>query len=79
MSKKEKKVSFEEALKRLEEIVETMESGEVDLDRMVESFEEGQNLVKLCTDKLNEVEAKIEKIIKNAPEGAVVEDFEIER
>lgn len=79
MSKKEKKVSFEEALKRLEEIVETMESGEVDLDRMVESFEEGQKLVKLCTDKLNEVEAKIEKIIKNAPEGAVVEDFEIER
>ncbi len=79
MSKNEKKVSFEEALKRLEEIVETMESGEVDLDRMVESFEEGQKLVKLCTDKLNEVEAKIEKIIKNAPEGAVVEDFEIER
>ncbi len=79
MSKKEEKVSFEDALKRLEEIVETMEAGEVDLDRMVASFEEGQKLVKLCTDKLNEVEAKIEKIIKCGPEAANVEKFEMER
>lgn len=79
MSKNEEKVSFEDALKRLEEIVETMESGEVDLDRMVASFEEGQKLVKLCTDKLNEVEAKIEKIVKSGPDGAVVEKFEMDR
>lgn len=79
MSKKDEKISFEEALKRLEEIVEAMESGAVDLDRMVAFFEEGQKLVKLCTGKLNEVEAKIEKIVKNGPEEAVVEKFELER
>ncbi|MDD4102631.1 MAG: exodeoxyribonuclease VII small subunit [Kiritimatiellae bacterium] len=79
MAKKEDKISFEDALKRLEEIVETMESGEVDLDRMVAAFEEGQKLVKLCTEKLNEVEAKIEKIVKCGPEGAVVEKFELDR
>ncbi len=79
MSKKDEKISFEEALKRLEEIVETMEAGEVDLDRMVASFEEGQKLVQLCTDKLNEVEAKIEKIVKGGSEGAAVDQFELDK
>lgn len=57
-------VSFEAALKRLEEIVEAMESGETDLDKMIGSFEEGQRLVALCNGKLNEVSKKIEKLTR---------------
>lgn len=65
--KKEKdEITFEAALSRLETIVQTMESGETSLDNMISSFEEGQKLVRFCTDKLNEVERKIEKLAKNA-------------
>ncbi|MBP5321726.1 MAG: exodeoxyribonuclease VII small subunit [Kiritimatiellae bacterium] len=59
-------IGFETALKRLEEIVEKMGSGEMDLDAMVAAFEEGQKLVALCTEKLNEVEKKIEKLTKGS-------------
>ena len=76
MAKKEEEaLGFEAALKRLETIVEEMEAGETDLDTMIASFEEGQKLVKFCTAKLNEVEKKIEKIVKDGSGGASVEAF----
>ena len=79
MAKKEESpLGFEAALKRLEDIVEQMESGETDLDTMIASFEEGQRLVKFCTAKLNEVEKKIEKIVKENTNGVVVEPFELD-
>jgi exodeoxyribonuclease VII small subunit len=69
MAKKEKaEPGFEDALKRLEEIVEQMEGGEMDLDAMVGAFEEGQRLIKFCTQKLNEVERRIETLVRN-PDG----------
>jgi exodeoxyribonuclease VII small subunit len=77
MAKKEESpITFEVALKRLETIVDEMESGEMDLDKMIASFEEGQKLVKFCTAKLNEVEKKIEKIVKDGNGGTTVEPFE---
>lgn len=75
MAKKEE--SFEAALKRLEAIVERMESGETDLDTMIASFEEGQRLVKFCTAKLNEVEKKIEKIVNESADGVDVVPLEL--
>ena len=61
MAKKEKtEPGFDEALKRLEQLVEQMESGEMDLDAMVAAFEEGQRLIQFCSRKLNEVERRIE-------------------
>lgn len=78
MAKKEEAtLSFEAALKRLEAIVEAMESGETDLDTMIASFEEGQKLVKFCSAKLNEVEKKLEKIAKDGAEDVKVEPFEL--
>jgi len=62
--KVEEKVSFEKALERLEEIVGEMEGGSISLDKMIASFEEGQALLKFCTQKLNEVEKKIEVLVK---------------
>ena len=73
MSKKEEKpLGFEAALKRLEEIVSRMESGEADLDAMIALFEEGQRLTKVCTAKLNEVEKKIEQIAEDSAGNATV-------
>ncbi len=78
MAKKEESpMGFEAALKRLETIVEEMESGETDLDTMIASFEEGQKLVKFCTAKLNEVEKKIEKIVTDGNGGVSVEPLSL--
>ena len=78
MAKKEDApIGFEAALKRLETIVEEMEAGETDLDTMIASFEEGQKLVKFCTAKLNEVEKKIEKIVKDGSGGGTVEPLQL--
>lgn len=77
MAKKEETPqSFEAALKRLEAIVEEMESGETELDAMIASFEEGQRLVAFCSSKLNEVEKRIEKIVKDGAGGTAVEPFD---
>ena len=60
--------NFETALQRLEQIAAQMESGRLELDKMLACFEEGQRLVKYCTAKLDEVERKIEALVKT-PSG----------
>jgi len=57
-------IGFEKALSRLETIVEEMESGKLSLEDMMKRFEEGQALVKLCSGKLNQVERRIEILVK---------------
>jgi exodeoxyribonuclease VII small subunit len=59
-----KTMKFEEAVARLEAIVEQMESGEVDLDRSLALFEEGVKLVHYCTAKLEEAKKKVEVLVK---------------
>ncbi len=59
-----KSADFEKSLGRLEELVGEMEGGELSLEEMIKHFEEGSTLVGLCTEKLNEVEQKIEKLVK---------------
>ncbi|MBP8802649.1 MAG: exodeoxyribonuclease VII small subunit [Kiritimatiellae bacterium] len=71
-------LSFEAALKRLEEIVERMEAGEVDLDTMIALFEEGQRLVKQCNSTLNDVEKRIEKIMDDGKGGVSVEPLDLD-
>jgi exodeoxyribonuclease VII small subunit len=74
-SKKEEGPNFEKALARLETIVGEMESGKLGLEQMIERFEEGQSLVRFCAAKLNEVERKIEILLKKGDEVAA-EPFE---
>ena len=62
MKKNNKELSFEESLKKLEDIVEQLESGDVDLDKSVELYEKGMNLKKICEEKLKKVENQIKKI-----------------
>jgi exodeoxyribonuclease VII small subunit len=57
-------MSFEKAMERLEVIVGEMESGELSLEDMMARFEEGQALVKMCAGKLNQVERRIEILVK---------------
>jgi exodeoxyribonuclease VII small subunit len=57
---------FEEALKKLEGIVATMESDELPLETLLARYEEGMRLVKICQEKLAEAELKIQQLEKNA-------------
>lgn len=57
---------FEEALKRLEGLVEAMETDDLPLETLVAKYEEGTRLVKICQDKLAEAELKIQQLEKNA-------------
>lgn len=66
MKTADKQPGFEKSLERLESIVQEMESGALSLDKMMKDFEEGMALVKLCTDTLNEVEHKIEMLVKKS-------------
>ncbi|HKX63498.1 MAG TPA: exodeoxyribonuclease VII small subunit [Verrucomicrobiae bacterium] len=61
----EKELAFEDALKKLENIVESMESGELPLEVLLTRFEEGTRLVKTCQSRLEEAELKISKLEKN--------------
>ena len=57
---------FEEALKKLEGIVEAMESDELPLETLIARYEEGTRLAKVCQEKLAEAELKIQQLEKNA-------------
>jgi exodeoxyribonuclease VII small subunit len=65
---------FEEALKKLEEIVREMESGDLTLEESLKSFEEGIRLSRFCAKKLDEAERRIEVLLKNE-EGADIKPF----
>lgn len=72
-----KKVSFEEAMTRLEEIVQALESGEADLDSSLKLYEEGIGLVRICTDRLDRAEQTV-KMLQMRADGSVAEvDFEV--
>jgi exodeoxyribonuclease VII small subunit len=57
--------NFEQALAELEEVVEQLESGALPLDDSLAAFEKGVGLVKFCNQKLNEVEKKVELLLKD--------------
>ena len=59
---------FEEALKKLEGIVEAMEADDLPLETLLARYEEGARLVKTCQEKLAEAEVKIQQLEK-APSG----------
>jgi exodeoxyribonuclease VII small subunit len=56
--------TFEEAMNRLEQIVEQLEQEELSLEKSLEIFEEGMELSKFCYEKLNQAEQKLKKLIK---------------
>lgn len=70
---KEKK--FEDKIKELEEIIATLENGEVSLDESINKYTEAMKLVKECDAELKNIETKVNKIVT---ENGTLEDFEAE-
>ncbi len=58
------KKTFEQAIKRLEEIVAELEEGNLPLEESLKIYEEGVELTKFCSTKLNETEDKIKTLVK---------------
>jgi exodeoxyribonuclease VII small subunit len=57
---------FEEALQKLEGVVEAMEADDLPLEILLAKYEEGAKLVRICQEKLAEAELKIQQLEKNA-------------
>lgn len=70
MTNQETTPSFEQAIDKLEEIVALLESGDVPLEQAIELFQEGMQLSRLCGQKLEQVERKIEILMEE--EGGLV-------
>ena len=71
-------INFEEALGKLESIVRALETGNIALDKSLESFEDGIKLIRRCNFLLDDAEKKV-KILTRDDSGEVVEvDFETE-
>ncbi len=70
----EKKMTFEQALARLEEIVALLEKGDVPLDQSLELYEEGAGLVKRCNAALTQAERRVTILVKDQ-EGTVKEQI----
>lgn len=68
--------SFETAMERLEHIVEEMESDKLPLENLLQRYEEGVKLVRVCEDKLKTAEQRIEIITRNAAGEPQLEEFE---
>ncbi len=70
----EKEVKFEKAMERLEEIVQTLEKGDMPLEDSLKIFEEGIKLSKTCMTKLDEAEKRVEILMKDK-DKAVLKPF----
>lgn len=69
---REKSVSFERSIERLDAIVRSLEQGNVPLEQALKLFQEGTSLVKTCDEMLSEAELQVVKLMKGA-DGAPVE------
>ena len=76
MSKK--KLTFEESMSRLEQIVRALEQGNAPLEESLKLFQEGTDLVRSCGKLLDEAELQIKKVLTAADGTPVMEDFDDE-
>ena len=60
------KMTFEDALRALEDVVKRLESGEVPLDESISLYEQGEKLRQHCQARLDSAQARIEKIVTGA-------------
>lgn len=74
-----KEKTFEQAMKRLEEIVGQLEEGELPLEKSLKLFEEGINLSKFLTQKLAKAEVKVQKLIKTQEGKYKTEPLDFEK
>ena len=73
MDNEEVELSFEQGIKKLENILLKLESEDTPLDQMVNLYENANNLTAICRKKLDEASARMTKLIKN-DNGQIIEE-----
>ncbi|MEC9105689.1 MAG: exodeoxyribonuclease VII small subunit [Candidatus Neomarinimicrobiota bacterium] len=74
MTKEDKQMHFEEAFKRLEQIVGNLESGDLSLEESMKLFEEGIGLTEACKSRLEDAEQKIQLLLKSSDGNLSLEE-----
>jgi exodeoxyribonuclease VII small subunit len=67
--------SFEDAMRKLESIVQELEGGDLTLDEAMRKFEQGIALSQYCTKKLDDTENKVNLLLKNQRDKAMEQPF----
>jgi exodeoxyribonuclease VII small subunit len=67
-------VPFEDALERLEALVDALEDGELELEESLRKFEEGVRLVRGCSDRLRQAELRVKQLEADAERDLVIEE-----
>tara|TARA_B100000524_G_scaffold279286_1_gene155871 strand:- start:275 stop:523 length:249 start_codon:yes stop_codon:yes gene_type:complete len=69
------KMSFEDAMKELEKLVDSLDKGDVSLDEAITAYDRGSQLKEYCEKKLNEAKMKIETIQSSDKEDVVADQL----
>ena len=69
------KMFFEDAMKELEKLVDSLDKGDVSLDEAITAYDRGSQLKEYCEKKLNEAKMKIETIQSSDKEGVIVKQL----
>jgi exodeoxyribonuclease VII small subunit len=69
------KQTFEKAMEKLEKIVQELESADLPLEKAIKKFEEGVQLSKFCSEKLDETEKKITILLKDQNDQLLEKPF----
>jgi exodeoxyribonuclease VII small subunit len=77
VGKTKEDISFEEAMKQLNEVVDSLESGVLGLEESLEGFEKGMLLVRICQKKLEDAETKIAQLVETKEGKLVTESFQV--
>jgi len=70
-----KNLTFEKALERLQEIVGELEDPEKGLEQSLALFEEGVALSRFCRGKIDEIQSRVEVVLKETPEGFATKEL----
>ena len=68
--------TFEEAIAALEQLISAVESGSLPLEKMIDRIAEGAKLIRICQEKLNTMNGKIEMLFKDDGNNGSFQDFE---
>ena len=71
------KSNFEKSMKRLEEIVKTLEGGTLSLDQSLAIYEEGVNISKECIEQLSKAEVRLKSLLKDIDGNLLLKDEEM--
>ncbi len=78
MKKKETEINFEEAMKKLEWIVDKLEKGNIPLEEALKQFDSGVQLVRFLNKKLDDAERRIEMLLKDKNGNVIKKGMEFE-